>query len=164
MNIQIKKAKFTKKIIEKIIELDKGFYCDNNSYDASWYHKRYSNKNFVYLLQINGETVGYFNLINVTKKLFDDICNLKYSDDYNFPEDEVNVKSDYYYLPSILVKKEFRKYSLHLIYKLYKIVENIENLCVIAISDEGKQLAGFSLKKVGILNNCTIFAKRKDSN
>jgi len=164
MNIQIKKQRFTKNIIEKIIEIDKTFYSGVNSYDASWYHKRYSNKNFVYLLQINNEIVGYFNLINITKNLFNDICNLKYSDDYSFPEKEVNVKSDYYYLPSILVKKEFRKHSVHLIYELYKIVSKIENLCVIAVSEEGKKLANFVLSELGNCGNSTIFAKRKDSN
>lgn len=162
MEIKVLKKSFTKNILEKIIEIDKTFYSDFDFNDTSWYFERYNNKNVVYVLDVDGEIVGYFNLISISKKLFDDICKLKYSQDYSFPKSEVNVDSDYFYMPSLLVKEEYRKYSMPLILKLKKVVENSKNFVVIAISKEGKILSEMCLEKLGTKGKATIFTKRQE--
>ena len=162
MKVQVLKKKFTKKMLNKIIEIDKTFYADFDYSDTSWYFTRYSEKNIVYVLVVNDEIVGYFNLLNVSKKLFDDIYCLRYSQDYNFPESDVNVESDYLYMPSMVVRKEYRKYSMPLILMLKEVIKKSRNLIVIAISNEGKKLASICLEKVGSKGRSTIFAKREE--
>jgi len=160
MQIQVVKKRFTKQVLDKIIEIDKTFYTDFDYSDTSWYLQRYNSKNIVYLLIIDNDIVGYFNLLNISKRLFDDICDLKYSQDYSFPESEVNVDSDYIYMPSLVVKKEYRKYSIHLILKLKEVIKKSKNFVVIAISKEGKNLASKCLECLGDNKKATIFAKR----
>ena len=159
MKIQVLKKRFTKDVLEKIIEIDKTFYHDFDFSETDWYFKRYNSKNIVYVLIINDEVVGYFNLLNISKKLFDDICALKYSQDYSFPESDVNVNTNYVYMPSLVVKEEYRKYSICLILKLKEVVKKSKNFVVIAVSNEGKILASKCLNKIGNKKKATIFAK-----
>lgn len=149
MEIKIIKRTMSKSVIKDIIEIDKEFYKDFDYSNTEWYFKRYNNKNSIFLLMLDNKIIGYFLFYKISKKLFDDIRNLKYSGDYVFPIEEVNVKSNYYYLPSILVKKRFRQYSLILIKRLKQEIDKIENLVVITISKNGKRLAEKSLIYLG---------------
>ena len=161
MKIQVLKKKFTRPMLKEIIEIDKTFYTDFDFSETDWYFKRYNKNNVVYVLLVDGAIVGYFNLLNISKKLFNDICKIKYTQDYSFPENEINVESDYVYMPSLVVKEGYRKYSIHLIVKLKQIIEKTKNFVVIAISDEGKKLSEMQLKKLGAKGKAVIFAKRE---
>lgn len=144
MEAEVVKSKMTKDVIEKIIEIDKHFYHKN--YEKEWYFTRYNDKNEIFLLKANGQIVGYANIISISKKLFDDILNFKYEDDYSFPETEVNVRSNYFYLPSILVLNEFRQFSVPLIKRIATEIESLKNFVAITVSREGETLARLILK------------------
>ena len=110
MKVKIIKKKMTPDIIEQIIEVDKEFY-QNFDYenDKPWYYKRYSDKNNIFCLYVDDKIVGYFIFYKISKRLFDDILSLKYYEDYSFPESEVNVKSNFFYMPSVVVLIKYRK-------------------------------------------------------
>lgn len=160
-NIKIIKKHLTKPILNQIIEIDKEFYKDFDYSETDWYFQRYNNENTATVLLVNDKIVGYFLFINISKKLFNEIIGLKYDGDYNFPHKEVNVPSNYYYMPSLLVKQEYRNFSLPLIIKLKQEISKKDNLAVIGISKEGKSLARLVLKEVGNCKNSTIYCKIK---
>ena len=163
MKTKIIKRKMNHKIIKKIIEIDKEFYINFDYVNGeSWYFNRYSNKNEVFLLAVDKQIVGYFLFYNISEKLFNDVLNLKYSGDYTFPENEVNVKSNYYYIPSVLVAKKYREYSFLLLRKLKLECEKKQNLIAITISEEGRRMAETMLSYAGTVdkeNNIQIFVK-----
>ena len=164
MEVKVIKRKMTHEIIEKIIEIDKEFYL-NFDYDneKSWYFRRYSDKNDIFLLTVEGKIVGYFLFYSISKKLFDEILSLKYDGDYAFPESEVNVKSNLFYIPSVLVSKEYRKYCVPLLKKLLKEGSKKKNLVAITVSNEGKHMAESMLSYIGTANkekNVCVYAKK----
>ena len=152
MNVQVEKAKTTKPILEKIIEIDKTFYTNFDYTDVSWYFRRYTDENEVYLLKVDDEIVGYFLFCNISEKLYQYIRSLKYEEDYSFPLSEVNVKSKYEYMPSILVKREYRQHSLTLIRELKKQMDLRDNVAIIAVSKIGNLMAKRVAKFVGWAN------------
>lgn len=160
MKIEVKKAKMSEEVIKKIINIDKTFYKDFDYSNESWYFERYSEKNDIFLLFVDEKIVGYFLFYSVSESLFFDLANLKYKGDYDFPIDEINVKSNYFYMPSLLVLKNYRKYSILLIFKLKEELENKQNVIVIAQSIEGKVLSKIVLKKVGNVENVEIYSKQ----
>ena len=151
MQIEVKKTKMTKDIIKSIIEIDKTYYTNFN-YTAKWYFERYSDQNEIFLLLADGKIVGYFLFIEISKSLFDDILNLKYDGDAEFSVKDWNCKSGYFYIPSVLVKKEYRRFSLPLLKRLYKEITTKDNLVAITVSKEGHRMAEKVLKFVGVSN------------
>lgn len=163
VKIEVKEKRMTKKVINQIIEVDKTFYKDFDfETSSSWYFQRYSSKNKVWVLEADGIVEGYCLVYSITKELFDEVCALKYSGDYDFPEDQVNVESEYFYMPSVVVKEGFRSHSMMLLAKLKQEIKKRENVVVIAISDAGKRLAGLYLKFVGTKDSTAIYAKTKN--
>jgi len=162
MKIEIKEYSNTPKVLEQIIDIDKTFYKNFDYNDISWYTERYNETNSVHALVINKKIVGYFCIYKISKKLFKDILNLKYDNDYNFPLKEIFKKTNYHYMSSILVLEKYRRYSFLLIRRLQKIVNSLDNLVVITVSKEGKMLAEKMLKYIGKSNNAIIFAKTKE--
>lgn len=158
MKVKVLKKKMTESVIKKIIEIDKEFYCNFNYNNTSWYFKRYSDKNDIFCLCVDDKIVGYFVYYKISKKLFDDILRLKYSDDYNFPESETNVKSDFYYMPSVIVAQKYRDYAVSLLRKLIEEGAKKKHLAVITISKEGRRLAETMLTYIGTVD------KEKDIN
>ena len=131
--------------------------------EKSWYFQRYSDKNDIFLLTVEDKIVGYFLFYSITKKLFDEILSLKYDGDYDFSESEVNVKSNFFYVPSVLVLKEYRKYCVPLLKKLLKESSKKKNLVAITISNEGKRMAESMLSYIGTANkekNICVYVKR----
>lgn len=159
-NVKIKSLKMTKSVIAQIIEIDKEFYKDFDYNNTKWYYTRYTNKNDVTVLCVNNKIVGYYLFYTISENLFKDICALKYVEDYSFPQDEVNVESDYFYVPSVLVKKEYKKYSLLLLLSLKKNVLDKKKLVAIAVSKNGKKMCKKYMKKMGNVNkNVSVYAK-----
>lgn len=152
MQIEVKKAKMTDDIIKSIVEIDKEFYSNFDYDNLSWYFERYSDKNKIFLLIIDGKIVGYFLFVEISKTLFDDILKLKYDNDYVFPVKDWNCKSGCFYIPSVLVKKEFSQFSLPLLKRLYKEVSTKNKLVAITVSKEGHKMAEKILKFVGVAN------------
>ena len=149
MDVRIYKKKMTNEVIREIIQIDKNVYRKFNDYDEKWYFERYSEKNDVFLLMVEKQIAGYFLFTNISQKLFDEICDLKYAEDYCFPVKELNVKSQYYYMPSIVVKKQYKKYSHYLLLKLRSELEKKKNVVVMAVSKEGVWLSEKYLTHVG---------------
>ncbi len=164
MKVKVIKRKMTHEIIEKIIEIDKKFYLDfDYDNEKSWYFQRYSDKNDIFLLIVEDKIVGYFLFYSITKKLFDEILSLKYDGDYAFSESEVNVKSNFFYIPSVLVLKEYRKYCVPLLKELLKESSKKKNLVAITVSNEGKRMAESVLSYIGTANkekNICVYTKR----
>lgn len=160
--IKIRKKTLTKAILNQIIEIDKGFYKDFDYSNTKWYFERYSKKNKAFLLYVNKQIVGYFLFVTISERLFNDILSLKYDGDYDFPHEETNVPTDFYYMPSLVVKENYRKHSLPLIVKLKQEISKKENLVVISISPAGKALARLVLTEVGSCNDAGIFCKKSN--
>ena len=163
MRVKVLKKRITTDIIEQIIEIDKKFYL-NFDYDRekSWYYQRYLDKNKIFCLYVNDKIVGYFLFYKISKTLFYDILNLKYGGDYNFPLSEINVKSNYYYMPSVIVAKEYQQYSFLLLRKLISEAYLKKHLVVITVSEKGRCLAKNRLQFIGNVNkskNINIYAK-----
>ena len=156
MKVEVQKRKITKNVIKSISEIDKEFYTRFNYDDLSWYYERYNTKNDIFLLLADNKIVGYFLFIEISKSLFDDICQLKYDNDYDFPVKDLNCKSGYFYMPSVIVKKDYRFLSVSLIRALYKEVKNKDKLVVITVSKNGHRMASKVLTFLGIAN------KKKD--
>lgn len=161
--VNIKKVKMSKHVISEIAKVDSEFYTDFDFGGLSWYLQRYSEQNDIFVLSAHEKIVGYFLFLEISKALFDDICNLKYDGDYDFPLSELNCKSGYYYMPSLVVKKEYRKYSQILIKHLLECIRKIDNLVVITVSKEGHRMAEKLLKYLGLANkekDIRVYAKR----
>lgn len=139
----------TNQVIKDIVEIDKEFYLDFDYNDISWYFTRYSENNEITVLKVNNKIVGYYLFLTISENLFKDICNLKYSGDYDFPEEQVNVNSYIYYLPSVLVKAKFRNFTYLLLKELIKDFLKKEKVVAIAVSDEGKRMCGKYMKCIG---------------
>ncbi len=152
MQVEVKKVKMTDDVIMSILEIDKEFYTNFDYSDSSWYFERYSDKNDAFLLVVDGNIVGYFLIVEISKSLYDDILRLKHDHDYDFPPQEWNCKSGCFYIPSVLVKQEYRRFSLPLLERLYKEVQTKNNLVAITVSQEGHRMAEKVLKLVGVAN------------
>ena len=152
VKIEVKKAKMTEDVIRSIVEIDKEFYTNFDYNEISWYFDRYNDKNEVFLLLVNNKIVGYFLFVEISKSLFNDILKLKYDNDYIFPVKDFNCKTGYFYIPSVLVKKEFCQYSLPLLKRLFKEAQTKTNLVAITVSKEGHKMAKKILKFVGAAN------------
>lgn len=163
MKVKVLKQKMTHDIIEQIIEVDKEFYLnfDYNS-EKPWYYRRYSSKNNIFCLYVDNKIVGYFLYYKISKKLFDDILHLKYDNDYDFPESETNVKSNFYYMPSVIVSKKYRNHATPLLRELIKEGTKKKHLVVITVSKEGCRLAKNMLSFIGTVNkekNIDVYAR-----
>ncbi len=163
MKIEVLKKSMTKEIIEKIIDIDKEFYVDfDYQNNKQWYYNRYTDKNQIFLLCVNDKIVGYFLFHTITKQLFNDILSLKYDGDYNFPERSVNVQSNYFYIPSVLIKKRYRKHGVALLRRLLDEAKSKPNLVAITISKQGKRMAESMMKLIGVVDqkrDICVYAK-----
>lgn len=161
--VKVEKVKMSKSVISQIAKVDSEFYTDFDFGGLSWYLQRYSEENDIYVLSVDEKIVGYYLFLEVSKALFDDICSLKYDGDYDFPLSELNCKSGYYYMPSVVVKKKYRKYSPLLLRCLLDCVQKLDNLVVITVSKEGRKMAEKALKLVGVSNkekDIRVYAKQ----
>ncbi len=157
--LEVIKTKMTDDVIRSIAKIDKEFYTE---YDLSWYFERYSDKNDIFLLTKNGKIEGYFLFLEISKKLFDEICQLKYENDYDFPVSELNCESGYFYMPSVIVKKKYRNVSQALIRRLFFEAKSKQNLVVITVSNEGRRMASKALRFLGVVNaekDIRVYAK-----
>ncbi len=152
MQIEVKKVKMTDDVIKSIAEIDKEFYTNFDYNDLSWYFERYSDKNEVFVLLVDEKIVGYFLFVEISKSLFDDILKLKYDSDYDCPVKDWNCKSGCFYIPSVLVKKEYRCYSKPLLRLLFREAQTKKKLAAITVSKEGHKMAETILKFVGVAN------------
>lgn len=151
--VTIEKVGMNDKVLNKIIEIDKNFYLDFDYNDTSWYFNRYNSSRKITVLKVDNEIVGYYLFIPITKKLYEEICNLKYEGDYNFPESELYVKSNIEYIPSVLVKEEYKKYAPHLLMSLKNELKTKQTVVAIAISKEGHRMCNKVMRKVGDVTN-----------
>lgn len=152
MKVEVEKVKMTKSVIKSIIEIDKEFYTDfdfSNEKNLNWYYDRYSAKNEIFVLKVNNVVAGYFLFVSISKKLFDEILHLKHFEDWTFSPTEFNQNTEYFYIPSIVVKKEYRQFALPLLRRLKQEAENKPNLVVITVTQEGHRLASNMLNYIG---------------
>ena len=164
MQIEVKKTGMSRQIIKAVAEIDKEFYTNFDYSNLSWYYERYSDKNNVFLMLADGKIVGYFLFIEISKSLFDDILKLHYDNDYSFSVKDWNCKSGYFYIPSVLVKEEYRPFSQPLLKRLYIEAQKKDNLVAITVSKEGRKMASKLLKFVGVANaqkDVRVYANRK---
>ena len=149
MKIEVTKQPMTEPLIKQIIEIDKEFYHDFDFSDTSWYYKRYASHDDIFTLSVDGKIVGYFLFWAITKSLFKDIYALKYHGDYTFPLSQIIKKSKYYYVPSVLIRKDYRQYGFPLLKRLWQEARTKENLIAITVSPEGHKMASSILTLVG---------------
>ena len=163
MEIKVLKKNMTPDIIEAIIDIDKEFYLNfDYKNEKSWYYHRYTDKNEAFCLYVDDKMVSYFIYYRISMMLFDQILGLKYEGDYYFPESEINVKSNYFYMPSVLVAKEYRIYSVPLLRRLIVESAKKDHQVVITVSREGQRLAEGKLAYIGDVNkakNIKVYAK-----
>ncbi len=162
--VEIKKEKANKKILNRIMEIDKTFYNDfDYQNNKNWYYERYLGKDFV-LLYVDKKIVGYYCYFAVSKKLFDDIQKGKYADDYDFPLSEIYIKnSPYNYVPSILVLQQYRQYSIPLIVDLSKTIQRLDNVVALAVSKVGRKMCSKYMTECGKIKEYTIYVKQKST-
>lgn len=160
MKVEIKSLLMSKEILKKIIEIDKTYYLDMD-YQSNWYQERYNDNNKVTVLIVDNCVVGYFVFYGISEKLFNDICNLKYDNDYYFDNKDVVYDSKYKYFASVLVKKEYRKCCLPLIVELERQFKELENVVAIAVSNEGDKMCSKYMEFIGKVNNkANIYVKK----
>ena len=137
-NVKVEKVKLTK---ENLLKIDDEFYT-NEIFGINWYTERYKEFHNGYLL-INEkeETVGYIIVVPIKKELYDAITNGVLVNDIHINPNMFIEKSEYYYLSSFVLQKEYRhqNYGLLLIKKLAEDVKG--NICCLAISEDGKNKA-----------------------
>lgn len=163
MQTEVKKAKMTEQVIRSIVEIDKKFYTNFDYNDLSWYFERYSDKNEVFLLLVDGKIVGYFLFVEISKPLFDDIVGLKYDNDFDFPAKDWNCKSGLFYIPSVVVLKEYRRFAAPLLRRLVVEAKKKDKLVALTVSKEGHRMASKFLEFVGVANtekDVRVYVKR----
>ncbi len=154
--MQLKIQNFEPNLIKPIYQLDKTYY--GTTVKPSWYC-RYVNKAKIVLCLENNKIVGYLIIANISKKLFCNITNLKFSGDINFNSADFLTKSHYCYLPSILILKQFRQPNLPLI-MINMALKHIKNkkICAICVSNEGTSMAKRFLNFVGNVSNSQVYS------
>ena len=160
LEVTVKEVNMTNDVINQIIEIDKLFYLNFDYSNTSWYFKTYSAKNKITVLYVNNKIAGYFLFYGITKNLYNKICALKYAGDYNFPESEINVNTKYLYLPSVLVKNEYRQYSVPLILQLNRKIKELSKnntIVAIAVSEVGIRMCEKYMKFLGNCKEAKIY-------
>ena len=139
--MRVEKVNLTKENLLKIQKIDDEFYT-SEIFGIDWYTERYKEFHNGYLL-INEkeEAVGYIIVIPVKKELYDAITSGILVNDIHINPNMFIKKSEYHYLSSFVLQKEYRhqNYGLLLIKELAKDVKG--NICCLAISEAGKNKA-----------------------
>ena len=161
MDVEVKKLRMSKNVIEDIIEVDKTFYFDMDYSSNSWYMQRY-NENFeVTVLMVGKVIVGYFIFYGIKEKLYNKICNLEYDNDYSFDNNDIDLSSNIQYLASVLVDKRYREYSFLLILELERQFKSLDKVVALVVSEEGKQMCEKYMDFIGCVNNkACVYVKK----
>lgn len=158
--IQVKKVIVNKKILNQIMKIDKTFYKDfDYENNKNWYYERYIGNQFT-LLYMNKKLIGYYCYFPISKSLFNEIKKGKYSGDYDFPLDEINIqKSNYFYVPSVVVLENYRQYATPILLDMKKTIMCLDNVVAIAISNAGMRMCSFFMKESAKVKEYKIFVK-----
>lgn len=139
--MRVEKINLTKEKLLKIKKIDDSFYI-NDKLNIDWYTERYKEFHNGYLL-INEkeEAVGYIIVVPVKKELYDAIISGVLVNDIHINPNMFIERSNYHYLSSFVLKKEYRhqNYGLLLINELAKDVKG--NICCLAVSEDGNHKA-----------------------
>ena len=148
---------FTKNLIPIIYNLDKTFYGETVT--DGWY-SRYVNRAKIVLCYYNNELAGYLIVSRITKNLYSDILNCKYSGDININPNNFILKSHYYYLSSVLVLPEYQGSGIATKLQDIAFSEVLQNkkVCTICVTDGGESLAKKYLSFIGKCNNSKIYS------
>lgn len=150
----------TDEIIEIVQRIDKKYYKEN--YSISWYKERYNKNNFVYCLYDKNKIVGYICACGIKKTLYNDLKKGIYNNDYDIDPNLFDNESNYMYLSSINILKEYRHkgYGEYLLKELLNNINN--NLIAITASKEGYNLARKYMTEIKNLNkNVSVFERMK---
>lgn len=161
--MKIIRSRFDKKLKRIIKKLDDS--CDiYQCVDISWYD-RYYDESYIYLLVNETEIVGYAYASPITKDLYDKFNNGKIINDYEISPKHFLRESSYYYISSILMKKEYRNkgYGKKLLESLLNDLYN-KTIIVMTISNEGYFLCKNYFELVKKINSEKYVFKYVNSN
>lgn len=150
--MKIIRSRFNKKLKEIVKKLDDS-YNKYQCVDISWYD-RYYDESYIYLLVNKTEIVGYVYASPITKNLYDKFNNCEITNDYEISPKHFLRESSYYYISSILIKKEYknRGYGKKLLESLLQDLYN-KNVIVMTISNEGYNLCNKYFEFVKKIND-----------
>lgn len=150
----------TDDIIKKIKEIDEKYYKEN--YCMEWYKERYNENNFVFCLYDKDVIVGYICIVGIKEELYNDFKNGKYDNDYDIDSNLFDYKSDYMYLSSINILKDYRhnRYGELLLKEALHNFNN--NIIAITVSKEGYNLAKKRMNYIKNINKDTAVFERKE--
>lgn len=150
--ICIKKEKLTKDVLHKIKNIDDLFYTDIDL-STSWYLERYNEEHYGYLIYDDNNCFGYIVSVPIKKELWDALLNGVMTNDYYInPKMFIN-ESDYNYIVSCNILKEYQcnGYGTMLMKELIK--ESKGYLCALTVTKEGFLLASKYLKLQNEIND-----------
>lgn len=157
MNIVIFKKRMTDDILSQIMDIDKKFYKEN--YTLNWYKQRYNENNIAFCLYDNDKMIGYAVIAGIKEKLYNDIKNGKYTNDFDFNPNLFDSSSDNMYFVSINILEEYRGKHLGTILT-NEVIKHYKDKRIIAvtISKGGYSIATKCMKYIRNVNdNVAIF-------
>lgn len=160
--MKIEKVYLTKENLLKIEKIDDSFYKDDIT-GIDWYLQRYNSKHYAYCLIDKTEIVGYIVSVPIKKELYDAIINGVLLNDLHINPDMYVTKSEYNYIVSCVIKKEYR-YKNYGKLLMEKVFDDLNNCyaCCLTISKDGYKLANKYLKLKKKLNDdVSVFEKYK---
>ena len=157
--MHIEEINLTKENLIKIKEIDDTFY-DKDNISIEWLFERYKDTYKGLVLCDKEKIVGYITAVPIKKELYDTIINGVIVNDLQINPNMFVDESNYYYIVSIVIKKEYRGKGFGS--KMLKLIlENKnKNYCVLTISDDGYNLIKKYMNlKTKVYKNIYVFER-----
>ena len=158
--MKIEKVYLTKENLIKIEKIDQLVY-KNAIPGIDWYLERYNSKHYAYCLIDKNEIVGYIVSVPIKKELYDAIVNGVLINDLHLNPGMYVTESDYNYIVSCVIKKEYRHKNYgKLLMETVLVDLNNCYACCFVISNDGYKLANKYLKlKMKLSEDVSVFEK-----
>ena len=161
--MKIEKEVLTKENLKKIQAIDDSFYA-NDITGIDWYLERYNEDHYAYFLKDDlSNVVGYILFVPIKKELYDAITGGVLLNDVHINPNMFIKKSKYHYLFSAIINSQYRHkgYGKRLMETVLKDIDG--DICCIAVSKEGYNLANKYMKLKETLNDSvSIFVKKNN--
>jgi len=157
--IKIETVNLNKENLIKIKEIDNIFYKED-ILTIDWYLERYNDNHTGILLFDEDKCVGYLVSVPIKKVLYETIINGAITNDLYINPNMYTNKSNYNYIVSSVILKEYRRkgYGEMMLNKLFS--ENKGHFCALTITKDGYKLANKNMKLIMNINeNTSVFSK-----
>ena len=168
----------TNKTIDKLYDLDKKTYGENNTWDKSYQRSVYlRNNDSLYIIKYKHEIVGYLNYLNIVEEEYDRLKRIKKLPSILDLDSIIRFKTNrknYVLLESVNIKKEYEQtQTIELIQKKLKSFINIkhrqriyiDSILVFATSNFEKELCEtLNFNKIKELEDNTFLYELSEEN